>query len=172
VAALSVELAAELGWSPARRALLRDAALIHDVGKIGVPDAILLKPARLTPAERAVVNEHAALGAQIAAEVLGPEQAVWIRHHHERVDGRGYPDGLAGDEIADGARLIALADSWDVMTSARPYSAALSIEAALVECRRCADTQFAPEAVAALERLAAAGALDRDDDGRELRPAA
>jgi hypothetical protein len=97
---------------------------VHDVGKIGVPDAVLLKPGRLTAEEYEAVKQHAALGAQIVDEILTPEQVGWVRHHHERPDGRGYPDGLAGDEIADGARIIALADAFDVMTAARPYSSA------------------------------------------------
>ena len=114
-------LALTAGWTPQRAALLREAALVHDVGKIGVPDAILLKPMSLTREEYDLVKSHAALGADIAAEVLSPDQVVWIRHHHERWDGRGYPDGIAGERIPQGARLLAVADAWDAMTSARPY---------------------------------------------------
>ena len=91
-------------WSEA--AQLRDAGLVHDVGKIGIPDAILLKPGRLTREEYEQVKAHAALGAQIVNDVLLPEQVAWVRHHHERWDGAGYPDGLAGEDIPVGARIL------------------------------------------------------------------
>ena len=159
VADLSVRLATALGWRAERIAALGEAALIHDVGKIGVPDAILLKPGRLTPAEYEVVKGHAALGSLIGADVLAPEQAGWVRHHHERWDGRGYPDGLAGDEIPEGALIIAVADALDVMCSTRIYAALRPVEEALDEIRREAGRQFAPEVVAALGRLAEVGAL-------------
>ncbi len=96
------------------------------------------------------MKTHAVLGAQIAGEVLSDEQIAWLRSHHERCDGAGYPDGLEGEEVPDGARLLGLADSWDVMTSERPYSAAMRPTAALAECRRCVGGQFFPEPVAVL----------------------
>ncbi|MDX6701219.1 MAG: hypothetical protein QOF26_1445, partial [Baekduia sp.] len=136
VAALAGELAAEAGWSPFEVARLYDAALVHDVGKIGVPDAVLSKPARLTDAEYDVIKRHADLGARIVAGVLDPEQTTWVRGHHERHDGRGYPDGLAEDAIAEGAQLLALADAWDAMTGARVYSAPMELAAAMDEVRR------------------------------------
>jgi response regulator RpfG family c-di-GMP phosphodiesterase len=144
-------LAEGLGWLPERVALLREAALVHDVGKIGVPDALLLKPGRLTAEEYARVKAHAALGAQIASGVLDQEQTAWVRSHHERYDGTGYPDGLSGDAIPAGAQLLAVADAWDVMTSERPYSTTTQPLEALAECRRQVGGQFAPAAVAALE---------------------
>ena len=159
VADLSVRLATALGWTTERIAALSEAALIHDVGKIGVPDAILLKPGRLTPDEYEVVKGHAGLGALIGAEVLTTEQAGWVRHHHERWDARGYPDGLAGDEIPAGAQVIAVADALDVMCSTRIYAACRPLDEALGEIRRGAGGQFAPAVVAALDRLAEAGAL-------------
>ena len=122
VARIAVRLAGELGWPAERIALLREAALVHDVGKLGVSDQILLKPALLTAEEQEAMRTHAALGAGIAGEVLEAEQVAWVRHHHERPDGRGYPDGLIAEEIPQGAALIALADSLDVMVSDRPYS--------------------------------------------------
>ncbi len=163
VAHLAVQLATAAGWAPVRAARLHEAGLLHDVGKIGVPDAVLFKPGRLTADEYALVKEHAALGANIAAEVLDDEQVDWIRHHHERWDGRGYPDGLAGADVPEGARILALADAWDVMTSLRSYSSPLAPAAALAECREHAGGQFAPDAVAALERLVQAGAISGAD---------
>jgi len=150
VAALAARLAQLRGWGPERVALLHEAALVHDVGKIGIPDAVLLKPGRLDRDEYEQVKQHAALGARIVADVLDPEQVAWIRSHHERPDGRGYPDGLRGDEIPEGAALLAVADCFDVMTVARPYSRPMSQAAALAECRALVGAQFTSAAVAAL----------------------
>jgi HD-GYP domain-containing protein (c-di-GMP phosphodiesterase class II) len=152
VADLVAAIASELGW-PARRAEdLREAARVHDVGKIAVPDEILLTPGPLTPAAYEVVKTHAPVGGQIVATVLAARQVSWIRHHHERWDGRGYPDGLAAHEIPEGAAILCLADAYDAMTH-RVYSGgALSEEEARAECRREAGRQFAPWAVDALER--------------------
>lgn len=158
VAELAVRLARASGWPPQRLALLREAALVHDVGKIGVPEEILAKGVR-SPAEAAQMREHARLGAEIATEVLTPEQVAWIRSHHERPDGGGYPDGLVGDAIPPGARLMAVADAWDAMTSPSARRRQLSPDEALAECRAGAGTQFAADAVAALERVLAAGEL-------------
>jgi diguanylate cyclase (GGDEF)-like protein len=160
VAHVAVQLATAAGWPVSRAARLHEAGLLHDVGKIGLPDAVLFKPGRLTLEEFEQVKQHAALGANIAAEVLDAEQAEWIRHHHERWDGTGYPDGLAGAEAGDGAHILALADAWDVMTSLRSYKSPLAVQAALAECRAQAGRQFAPWTVDALERLVAAGAIE------------
>ncbi len=157
VATLARRLAAECGWPEDRLSRLAEAALIHDVGKIGIPDRVLLKPGRLDAEEFAVVQEHATLGAQIVADAMDPEQVAWVRHHHECYDGRGYPGGLAGEAIPDGARILALADSWDVMTSERSYSAAKAPDVALAECVALAGQQFSPEIVQALARV-----LERD----------
>ncbi|HEY6761101.1 MAG TPA: diguanylate cyclase [Baekduia sp.] len=159
VAALACELATESGWSATHVARLHDAAVVHDVGKIGVPDAVLSKPSRLTPAEYDIIKRHADLGARIVAGMLDVEQVAWVRGHHERHDGGGYPDGLAGDAISEGARLMALADAWDAMTGARVYSAPMTLDDALAEVRRTDGAQFHPDAVAALERVHARGAL-------------
>jgi diguanylate cyclase (GGDEF)-like protein/PAS domain S-box-containing protein/putative nucleotidyltransferase with HDIG domain len=151
VAALCEELADALGWSPERCRLLGDAGLVHDVGKIGVPDAILFKPARLTPEEYDLVKEHAELGARIVSEALTPEQVTWVRSHHERWGGGGYPAGLMSESIPEGARIMAVADAWDVMTSERPYTAGPATTAdAIAECRVHSGTQFWPPAVEAL----------------------
>jgi diguanylate cyclase (GGDEF)-like protein len=158
VAELTVRLARASGWPAQRLALLREAALVHDVGKVGVPERLLGKRA-LTAAEAAQLREHARLGADIAGEVLTPEQVTWVRSHHERPDGCGYPDGLTGEAIPLGARLLAVADAWDAMTCPGAGRAALAPEEALTECRAGAGTQFAAEAVAALERVLATGEL-------------
>ena len=142
VATISTELALRLGWTPARCIRLREAALLHDVGKIGVPDRILTKPGRLTDEEYERVKSHAQLGAQIAEGVLDSEQLSWVRGHHERPDGRGYPDALSADTIPGGARLLAIADAYDTMTSGRPYKPPMSPSEAATEMRRYAGTQF------------------------------
>ena len=153
VSDLARALALELGWSETRATMLYEAGLVHDVGKIGVPDAILFKPGRLDEAEFEQVKAHSALGAQMVAGVLSDEQVGWVRGHHEKMDGSGYPDALAGDAIPTGARILALADAWDAMTSARPYSKPFSEAEALDEARRHSGTQFWSPAVEALERL-------------------
>ena len=163
VAGLAEALAPALGWEPDRVAQLHEAALVHDVGKIAVSDAVLFKPERLTDTEMAKVSLHSALGAEMLSDVLTPEQTSWVRAHHERWDGHGYPDGLAGHTVPDGARILHLADAWDVMTSERPYVPSMTPEHALVECRRLAGTQFWDTAVTALESLAEAGLLDATD---------
>jgi len=160
VASLCHQLAEVRGWAPDRIQLLTEAALVHDVGKIGVRDAVLLKNGPLTTSEWEEVKQHAVLGAQIVQEVLSDEQVEWIRGHHERPDGGGYPDGLSGDQITEGAALLALADAFDVMTLSRPYSAPRSTPDALRECRSLVGRQFSEEAVAALEELAERGALE------------
>lgn len=157
VADLAGRLAAALGWPEHRIALLREAGLVHDVGKIGVPDAILFKDGSLTDEEYERVKLHAPRGAEIASEVLTVEQVAWVRGHHERPDGRGYPDGLVDEEISDGARILALADAVDVMTGARHYKKPMGWQDALIECRTHAGGQFAVEVVEALERLWADG---------------
>ncbi len=150
VAELSAEIASRLGWPEDRQELLREAGLVHDVGKIGIPDAILFKPERLTAEEYATVQQHAALGAQIVAEALSTEQISWVRAHHERWDGSGYPDRLEGFDIPEGARIMALADAWDTMITERPYKPPISPEDAIAECERFAGSQFWPAGVQAL----------------------
>ena len=165
VGELARSLALELGWSRSAALHLYEAALVHDVGKIGTPDAILFKAGPLTSQEREVVQAHAALGAQIVTGVLSDEQVEWVRGHHERIDGTGYPDALVGDEIPEGARLLALADAFDAMASARLYSDPIPVAQVLERCRVARDTQFWGEAVDALERLTASGAVaNRDGD--------
>ncbi|MFN8122335.1 MAG: diguanylate cyclase [Thermoleophilia bacterium] len=163
VAEISHRLARVLGWDETRAARLRQAALVHDVGKVGVPDSVLLKPGHLTAEERAVVETHVTLGAQIVSEVLDPEQVAWVRGHHERIDGAGYPDRLPGHEIADGARIMAVADTWDAMTADRVYRAGMPAEKALRICREVAGTQLCQHCVNGLVVLYERGELDDPD---------
>jgi diguanylate cyclase (GGDEF)-like protein/putative nucleotidyltransferase with HDIG domain len=153
VATLAARMAQACGWGADWVERLREAALLHDVGKIGVPDAILLKPEPLHPDEWAVMRDHPALGARIVGDVLDEVQVRWIAAHHERPDGAGYPGGLRASEIPAGAGLIALADAWDSMVSSRAHSPPRAIEDALEECRALRGRQFTPDAIAALETL-------------------
>jgi diguanylate cyclase (GGDEF)-like protein len=157
VSELAGRLARVRGWPAERARLLGEAALVHDVGKIGVADALLLKSGRLTSDEYERIKAHADLSAQIVHDVLAPEQVEWIRCHHERPDGRGYPRGLDAEEIPEGAALLAVADAWDVMTLSRPYSSPKPPADALAECRGLVGEQFTAQAVDALVRLYDAG---------------
>jgi putative nucleotidyltransferase with HDIG domain len=152
-AEVAVALATELGWPPERTRRLRRAALVHDIGKALLPPGLADSPEPLGRGEFSLVREHAALGAELLQEVLSPEQAAWVRGHHERFDGRGYPDGLLGMEIPEGARIIAIADAWDVMVHGRAYRPRLTVAEAVGECWREAGRQFAPDAVRALARI-------------------
>jgi cyclic di-GMP phosphodiesterase len=127
--------------------------LLHDVGKIGIPDGILLKPGRLTATERRRMQEHAELGERLLAHVplLNQEGARVIRSHHERWDGSGYPDRLTEEGIPLGARIFAVVDSLDAMTDKRPYRVPVSWEAAVEEIRRCRGSQFDPDVVDGFE---------------------
>src|SRR4051794_5782978 len=160
VASLCHKLAEVRGWNADRIQMLTEAALVHDVGKIGVRDAVLLKNGPLHPGGGGEGKQHAGLGAQIGEEGAPAEEGGGVRGHHERPDGSGYPDGLRADQISEGAALLALADAFDVMTLSRPYSAPRSTADALRECRSLVGRQFSEDAVAALEELAARGALE------------
>jgi HD-GYP domain-containing protein (c-di-GMP phosphodiesterase class II) len=152
VADLAAGIARTLGWTEDRCRLLHDAATVHDVGKIAIPDQILFKPAKLTDLEFETVKDHSRIGAEMLDGVLTEEQVAWVRSHHERWSGGGYPDGLVGEAIPVGARIIAVADAWDAITSWRPYGRPRPPAQALFECRRHSGTQFWPEAIGALER--------------------
>ncbi len=141
-------LAQEMGLSPEEIESLRFAGHLHDVGKVGIADAILLKPGRLTPQEYEIIKQHPVIGAEIVGHIsLLQEEARIIRYHHERFDGKGYPEGLKGEEIPLLARILAVADAYDAMTSRRPYRPSLSPERAYKEILRCSGTQFDPEVV-------------------------
>jgi HD-GYP domain-containing protein (c-di-GMP phosphodiesterase class II) len=135
---------------------LETAAVLHDVGKIGVPDAILQKPGRLDPEERAVMERHSALGEHLIAPIDIPTRVKKaVRHHHERWDGKGYPDGTTGEAANLFARIIAVADTYDAMTSDRPYRKGLPREVAVEELRKGAGGQFDPAVAAAFLRVLA-----------------
>jgi diguanylate cyclase (GGDEF)-like protein/putative nucleotidyltransferase with HDIG domain len=151
---LSLALGRELGLSQAELDLLGHAALFHDIGKLAIPDSILLKPASLTPEEWAIMQGHAEEGARIIDRLGFLQDAVpAIRHHHERFDGTGYPQRLRGEEIPLGARIIHVADALDSMLTTRIYRAARSVDEALAEVKAKSGTQFCPRCVAALIRI-------------------
>jgi putative nucleotidyltransferase with HDIG domain len=153
---IALALGEELGLSRERLDALRFGSLFHDIGKIAVPDKILVKPAKLDRWEYAQMQTHSAEGARIVAKFGRLRQAVpIIRHHHERWDGQGYPDGLGGDGIPLEAAIVGLADAWDAMTTDRPYHRALSAEEALAEISAGHGTQFAPVVVEAFFAIAA-----------------
>jgi diguanylate cyclase (GGDEF)-like protein/putative nucleotidyltransferase with HDIG domain len=157
VAESAVSIAEALGWDEEMLGMLRIAAMLHDVGKVAVPDTILRKPGPLSEEEYEVIKGHSVAGAELVAGVEGLEVIVpWIRHSHESFDGSGYPDGLRGEAIPQASRIMLVADAFDAITSSRPYRDASSPAHACEELQRHAGSQFDPACVAAL--------LDRLDD--------
>jgi putative nucleotidyltransferase with HDIG domain len=162
VAQYSVRIAGALGLDDATRREIEHGALLHDIGKIGVPDAVLTKPGPLDDEEWEAMRRHPLVACAILDGVeLSPTVISMVRHHHENVDGTGYPDHLAGDELSVPARIARVADAFDAMTSDRPYRDALTLAAARAELRRNAGTQFCPEIVTAFEGLLDRGMLER-----------
>lgn len=168
VGRVAARLAGLLGWEPDRVELLRRSAPLHDVGKIGVPDTILLKAGPLTPEERRTMERHSVIG----AEILGGSRVPLLRQaeeialsHHERWDGLGYPNGLAEERIPASGRIVAVADVFDSLTHERPYKHAWSVREALAEIEGNAGTQFDPEVVEALLRVAPELGLERLNGG-------
>ncbi len=167
---ISVDIGREMRVSAGELEALEWGGLLHDVGKIGVPDSILVKQGKLTREERIRMNAHPVLGAQIVGPVdrLAPELPV-IRHHHEWYNGSGYPDRLMGDEIPKLARILHVADAFEAMTADRPYRKALSVDQALAELRKFAGVQFDPEIVDAFVKTS--WAEDASEPGEpNLRP--
>jgi HD-GYP domain-containing protein (c-di-GMP phosphodiesterase class II) len=131
--------------------------LLHDVGKVGIPESILCKPGPLTPEEYEVMKTHPLIGVQIVAPIAFLNGSIEIiRCHHERWDGRGYPDGLAGEDIPVGARIFSVCDTFDAMTSDRPYRRALPFDDAVMEIERNGGTQFDPQVVTSFVEMCAA----------------
>jgi putative nucleotidyltransferase with HDIG domain len=143
VAALAEILARRLGWLELDA--LRLGGVVHDLGKLAVPRRVLMKRSALTPAELARIREHPSAGARLLAPITRARPALpYVLFHHERWDGDGYPTGRAGAEIPVGARVLAVVDAFDAMTSDRPYRSALPAESAIEEVDRCAGGQFDP----------------------------
>jgi len=185
----SVMIAREIGMRGERVEAIRYAGMLHDVGKLGVPTKVLQKTGKLTEEEYAAIQLHPMRGLDIVREIGFLDEALaGIMHHHERIDGRGYPMGLAGDEIPEFARVLAVADAFDSMTSTRSYRGARPVAEAIEELRKWSGTQFDPAFVdafvAALKRegwlrpeapviaaddLATVTAQDHDDPGAPLR---
>jgi HD-GYP domain-containing protein (c-di-GMP phosphodiesterase class II) len=185
----SVMIARQIGMRGERVEAIRYAGMLHDVGKLGVPTRVLQKTGKLTEEEYAAIQLHPYRGLDIVREIGFLDEALaGIMHHHERIDGRGYPMGLAGDEIPEFARVLAVADAFDSMTSTRSYRGARPVEEAIAELRKWSGTQFDPAFVdafvAAIKRdgwqrpepsvlptedLAATPAQDHDDPGAPLR---
>ena len=153
VSILCAVIETELGFKPEEVSRIRLAGLLHDVGKIGIPDAILKKPAKLNVEEYDKMKTHSVLGHDIVQAADMPIEADWVLHHHEHIDGGGYPDGLAGADIPLESRIIHVADAFEAMTSDRPYRVAPGEQFAVGELRRNVDTQFDSGVVAALLRV-------------------
>ncbi|MGE5653308.1 MAG: HD-GYP domain-containing protein [Bacillota bacterium] len=148
VAQYAVAIGKKMGFSVTDLELLEYIALLHDIGKIGVREAILNKPGRLEPAERDEINKHSEAGAEIISQIKFLSRgAEAVRHHHERFDGAGYPDHLKGQDVSLWARIIGVADAFDAMTSERPYRTAWTVSQAVAELERCVGSQFDPEVV-------------------------
>ena len=137
------------------------AAKLHDIGKICIPDSIVQKPGKLTSEEYEAIKQHSRLAGEIIRP-LDPGCRIWpiIRHHHERFDGKGYPDGLKAEEIPDGSRVIAIADAFDAMRSSRPYRETMRFEQCVEEIQNNAGTQFDPKWVDIFLELAKTGSID------------
>jgi HD-GYP domain-containing protein (c-di-GMP phosphodiesterase class II) len=159
VVELSLAVADRLGIDPRDRQRIELVALLHDVGKIRIPKAILRKPGPLTRDERAVIETHTIIGEELLNKVGGllAEVGTIVRSCHEKWDGSGYPDGLAGSDIPLVARIICCTDAFNAMTTTRSYREALSTADALAEIRRCAGSQFDPDVADALIAVVGAG---------------
>ena len=154
VGSLSAVLAEDMGLDQDRVDLIRTGGLLHDIGKCGIPDAVLLKPDRYTENEFAIMKAHPAIGDNILKNMdTMIRERLMLRHHHERYDGSGFPRGKQGSEIPIGARLLAVIDTWFSLTRGRSYRAGLPDKEALQEIHDNAGTQFDPMVVAAFETV-------------------
>jgi HD-GYP domain-containing protein (c-di-GMP phosphodiesterase class II) len=156
----ALHVASELGIDQAALSDIEVTALLHDIGKIGIPDSILHKPAKLTDEEYEVMKKHPEYGWAVLRHVPGMERAsLMILHHHESFDGKGYPAGLKGDEIPIGSRIVSVIDAFDAMVSSRPYRAGLPVEEAERRLLKASGSQFDPEVVDRFLPLARAEVL-------------
>jgi putative nucleotidyltransferase with HDIG domain len=154
VVEVSVAIAEELGMPQDSIDKIRLAGLVHDIGKIGVKESVLNKPGKLTDEEYQHIKSHCDIGERILTPIVEDEEILKVvRHHHERYDGRGYPDGLSGEQIPLGARILAVADTYDALTSERPYREAMSAETAFAEIERGKGAQFDPIVAGAFLRI-------------------
>tara|TARA_R110002072_G_scaffold5527_2_gene35313 strand:- start:21748 stop:22389 length:642 start_codon:yes stop_codon:yes gene_type:complete len=150
VATYCQEMGMRMGLDDTELDMVVTAASLHDVGKIGVSDPVLLKNGKLTDEEFGEIKKHPEYGWMVLRNIDGLKEAsLVVLHHHERLDGRGYPGNLKGDAIPLGSRIIAVADTFDAMTTNRPYRKAMTIDQSLTEIERCSGTQFDPEAAKA-----------------------
>jgi len=146
-------LAVEMGWDELECEALEFGAILHDIGKIYIPETVLRKPSELNPEEWVEMKKHPEVGARMIRDIpYLASAAPMILHHHEQWDGSGYPDGLRDSDIPEGARLLAVADSFDAMTSDRPYRKAMTADEAYQEIVSRSETQFDPQVVKALDR--------------------
>ncbi|KAB2964360.1 MAG: GAF domain-containing protein [Thermoanaerobaculia bacterium] len=167
VVSYSLLLGHQLGLPDHELERLRLGATLHDIGKIGVPDGVLLKPGSLDPAEAEIMRRHTVDGAAIVSCIESLRALVPIvRSHHERLDGSGYPDGLTGERIPLAARIVAVADTFDAMTTSRPYRRALVAEAAAAEIRRVAGGHLCPKVVGAFEVLYGEGRFTTEEGSK------
>ena len=165
VARYTAMLAEKMGKPPEEVDRMYRIALLHDVGKISIPDAVLNKPGRLTDEEYAVMKSHSQRGYDVLKNIdIAPELALGAGCHHERWDGKGYPNGLKGEEIPEVAQIIGVADTFDAMFSTRPYRKKMKLEDVVAEIKRCSGTQLSPKVVDAFLQLVDEGAFDADDD--------
>ena len=177
VAIYARDIAARMGLSEAETQLAHQCGLVHDIGKIGLPPGLLEKPGALTLRERQQMEEHSEISERILAKVEDyAEIAKVVRHHHERVDGQGYPDGLFGDEIPLLSRIIAVADAYNAMTSDRPYRDAMPSQVARMRLAQAVESQFDTSVTAAFEAILASAdksyrsgtRFDFELEGREV----
>lgn len=160
VTSYSLAIARHLQLKPSERRCLKIAAVLHDVGKIGIEDQILRKPEPLSPEEYNTIKRHTNMGAEILEHIRQLRDIIpGVKYHHEQMNGRGYPDGLKGEEMPVIAKIVAVADTYDAMTTDRPYRKALLKEAAMEELRRCAGVQLDRQVVEAFVRAYESGEI-------------
>ncbi len=161
VTVIAKEIARKMGMAPEDLYTLEMGALLHDVGKIGIPDSVLGKPGPLEKSEFQIIAGHPGMGGQILKNIEYLENSLpSVMSHHERFDGKGYPEGLAGKSIPLAGRIIAVADSFDAMISSRPYREKIDIKEAVKELRRCSGTQFDSDIVETFIKIIESGGID------------